>query len=158
MHIGVMSDSHNRREFIERALRAFRERGISAVFHCGDLTSPEMIPLFEGFELYLAQGNLDVHPDAIRQAIEEIPGPRFYGRSWEGELADKRIALCHGDDSALLKEYLWRHDLHYVFHGHTHHPRDERIGNARVINPGAHNTRTVCVVDLAEDVVEFLEL
>ncbi len=155
-----MSDSHDRKEFIEKALRAFRERGISVVFHCGDLTSPEMIPLFEGWELYLAQGNMDVHPDAIRRALEEIPGPRFgfYGRSWEGEQAGKRIALCHGDDPSRLKEYLWRQDLDYVFHGHTHHPRDERVGKTRVINPGAHNTGTVCVVDLAEDTVEFLEL
>lgn len=157
MRIGVMSDSHNRREFIGRALRAFRERGISVVLHCGDLTSSEMVPLFEGFELYLAQGNMDVHPDAIRRAVEETCG-RFYGRSWEGELAGKRIALCHGDDGSLLKEYLWRQDLDYVLHGHTHHPRDERVGKTRVINPGAHNTGTVCIVDLAQDAVEFLEL
>lgn len=158
MRIGLMSDSHNHQKFIEKALRAFRERGISIVFHCGDLTSPEVIPLFEGVELYLARGNMDVFPDAIRQAVEATPGPRFYGRSWEGEFEGKRIALCHGDDSSLLHELLWRQEFNYVFHGHTHHPRDERIGKTRVINPGAHNTGTVCVVDLAADAVEFVEL
>ncbi len=160
MRIGVMSDSHDRREFVEKALRAFRERGISVIVHCGDLTSPEMLPLFEGFRLYLAQGNMDLYPEAIRQAAEEIAGPAFvfYGPSWEGELGGKRIALCHGDDSSLLKELLWRQEFDYVFHGHTHRPRDERIGKTRVINPGAHNTGTVCVVDPAADAVEFVEL
>jgi len=158
MRIGVLSDSHNHGEFVEKALRAFRERGISLVLHCGDLTSSEMIPLFEGVELYLARGNMDLDPGAIRQAVEETPGPVFYGRSWEGELGGKKIALCHGDDSSLLNELLWRQDRDYVFHGHTHRPRDERVGKTRVINPGAHNTGTVCVVDLAADIVEFLEL
>ena len=158
MRVGVMSDSHNDRTFIERALRAFQERGAHIVFHCGDLVSAKMISLFEGFELYLAQGNMDVRPDEIRKAIEALKDSAFYGRKWEGALAGRRIALCHGDNPSLLRELLWQQEFDYVFHGHTHHLRDERIGRTRVVNPGAYNTQTVCVVDLTSDTVEFTEL
>ena len=49
----------------------------------------------------------------------------------------------------------------YVFHGHTHRQRDEKIGKTRVINPGAlggarYEPRTVCIVDLDKDDVRFI--
>jgi putative phosphoesterase len=158
MRIGVLSDSHNDADFVKRALDAFRERGIRTAVHCGDLTSPEIVRLFEGFETHFVRGNMDARPGDIDQAIATTAGPRSYGRKWEGTLAGKRIAVCHGDDSSLLNELLWSGGYDYVFHGHTHRPRDERIGKTRVVNPGAHDTNTVCIVDLARDEVEFIEL
>ncbi len=158
MRIGVLSDSHNNTDFVKKALDVFRGRGIRTVIHCGDLTSPEMVKLFAGFETYFVQGNMDTRPGDIQQAVEATEGPRFYGPSWETELAGQKIAVCHGDDSSLLNEFLWSGEYDYVFHGHTHRPRDERIGRTCMINPGAHDTNTVCAVDLARDDVEFVEL
>jgi hypothetical protein len=158
MKIGVLSDSHSNADFVKRALDAFQERGIRTVLHCGDLTSPEIVRLFEGFETYFVRGNMDRRPGEIERAVEATEGPRFYGRKWERTLSDKRIAVCHGDDSSLLNELLWSGEYDYVFHGHTHRPRDERIGKTRVINPGAHDTNTICIIDLARNEVEFIEL
>jgi hypothetical protein len=158
MEIGVLSDSHNHEDFVKKALQAFKERGITTLIHCGDLTSAEIVKLFVGFEAYIVEGNMDSRRDAIKRAVGETEGPRFYGVKWETELAGKKIAVCHGDDSSLLNELLWTGEYDYLFHGHTHRVRDERVGKTRVVNPGSYDTKSVCIVDLADDEVEFVQL
>jgi len=156
--IGVLSDSHNDEGFIKKALQAFKERGITTLIHCGDLTSAGVVKLFTGFEVYLVEGNMDSRKGEIKRAVEGVEGPKFYGVKWEGELGGRKIAVCHGDSSSLLNELLWTGNYDYIFHGHTHRPRDEHEGKARVINPGSYDTKTVCIVDLAADEVEFITL
>jgi len=158
MKIGVLSDSHNREDFIKKALRAFEDREVALIVHCGDLTSPDMVRLFEGFEVFFVEGNMDSQREAIAKAVAETEGPKFYGPKWEAELEGKRLAACHGDNSSLLNELLWAGNYDYVFHGHTHRLRDERVGKVRVINPGAYDTKTVCVLDLGTDRLEVIEL
>ena len=52
----------------------------------------------------------------------------------------------------------------YVCHGHTHRLRDDRIGDVRVINPGAlnhpRNPRhpTIAVLDTATDTLTIHDL
>jgi predicted phosphodiesterase len=51
----------------------------------------------------------------------------------------------------------------YLFTGHTHRRCDKRIGPTRVINPGAlggtqHETRSICILDLATDRLEVILL
>lgn len=158
MKLGLLSDSHNDEQFIKKALEVFRERRVALIVHCGDLTSPQMVRLFEGFEVYFVEGNMDSHREAIAKAVEETEGPKSYGRKWEAELEGKKLAACHGDDLSLLNELLWSGEYDYVFHGHIHRLRDERVGKTRVINPGAYDTKTICILDLGADQLEVIEL
>jgi predicted phosphodiesterase len=55
------------------------------------------------------------------------------------------------------KRYRW------VFHGHTHHRRDEVVHGVRIVNPGAlgglgRDPRSFCIVDLGAESVEFFQL
>ena len=71
------------------------------------------------------------------------------------------LAATHGNDRALLAALIGAGTFPYVCHGHTHAPRDERIGTTRVVNPGAlcHADRTtVALLDTAADTVEFIEI
>ena len=43
MKIGVMSDTHDNLSNTTTVLNTYRERGITTIVHCGDLTSPEMV-------------------------------------------------------------------------------------------------------------------
>ncbi len=49
MMIGVMSDTHDNLSNTLYVLNAFRERQISTIIHCGDLTSLEMVSHFGDF-------------------------------------------------------------------------------------------------------------
>jgi predicted phosphodiesterase len=79
----------------------------------------------------------------------------------ELELAGKRIAITHGDDSRLVRRILdeQRHD--YLFVGHTHVSGDSRVGRVRMINPGAlhrASVKTVALLDIGADKLEFLAI
>jgi len=75
--------------------------------------------------------------------------------------AGKRLALLHGHDGALFHKLAHSGDYAYLIHGHTHVRRDERLGNSRIINPGALHrakSKSVALLDVATDELRFLEL
>ena len=163
MRIGVLSDTHNNARNTEAALEYFRGAGITRLFHCGDITGADIVLRFAGFEVTFVQGNDDYTHDEIETATLMIGGQHTLLVRWSGTVAGKRIGVSHGDSYGVLYDMVrgGRHD--YVFHGHTHRRRDETIGAARVINPGAlggkhDEARSVAVVDLARGVVEFVEI
>ena len=57
MNIGIISDTHDNVEAIERATDVFAEEGVEIVVHCGDFVAPLMVGSFEAFELYGVLGN-----------------------------------------------------------------------------------------------------
>jgi hypothetical protein len=163
MRIGILSDTHNNLANTEAALDYFRGAGITRLFHCGDITGASIVLRFAGFDVTFVQGNGDYARDEIVTALLMIGGQRVLPARWSGTVAGKRIGVTHGDSQGVLYD-LTRGGTHdYVFHGHSHRRRDETIGAARVINPGAlggkhDQSRSVAVVDLAADTVEFVQI
>ncbi len=51
MVIGILSDTHNNVENTRKALEIFRRENIRRLFHCGDITRPDVVYLFSGFEV-----------------------------------------------------------------------------------------------------------
>jgi uncharacterized protein len=45
MRIGILSDTHDRLQWTARAVELLRAEGAEALFHCGDLTGPEVVAL-----------------------------------------------------------------------------------------------------------------
>ncbi len=161
--IGILSDTHNDSAAARRALQAFRRGGVHTLFHCGDLTGAAMVPHFIGFEVYFVRGNMDRHHvPALTTAMAAQAGAHWLGKGDEIELDGRRIAITHGDREEVLDMLLFA-EPDYLFTGHTHRRRDERIGPTRVINPGAlggieHEARSICVLDLATDQLEVIFL
>ncbi len=76
------------------------------------------------------------------------------------EVAGKRIAWTHGHLDHLMAEALDA-GVDYLFHGHSHELRDERIGSTRVINPGAlfrARRYTAALLDPASDTLSIVEV
>ena len=78
------------------------------------------------------------------------------------EVGGRLIGITHGDREDVFEGLLLA-EPDYVFHGHTHRRRDERVGPTRIINPGAlggirHEARSICVLDLATDQLEVVDL
>jgi putative phosphoesterase len=163
VEIGILSDTHNDSAITQTALQGFQQRGVRTVFHCGDVTSADMVGHFQGFDAYFVRGNMDrQHGQALKAAVKAQPGAHWLGKGDEIALDGKRIALTHGDSREQYEALLFG-EPDYLLVGHTHRRRDERIGPTRVINPGAlggvqYEVRSICVLDLTSDQLEVIHL
>jgi putative phosphoesterase len=163
MRIGILSDTHNDSDATRQALAEFRQRGVTMLFHCGDLTTAEMVKLFDGFDVRLVRGNMDRHfVKALKAAVAAQPGGRWLGKGDLVEMDGKLIAVTHGDREDVFESLLFS-EPDYLLHGHTHRRRDERVGPTRVINPGAvggmqHEARSICILDLRTDHLDVIHL
>ena len=164
MRIGVLSDTHNNIGNLLKALRFFREQGITTLVHCGDMVNVSTAKQMSDFDVIYVNGNMDQSPEAINDTLwfmnsnSETPGAVF-----SGEVGGVKIGVTHGHLDDKLEKLIKSGDHAYVFTGHTHQRRDEMVGKTRVINPGAlggarNGPRTVCTVDLVGDHVRFVEI
>ncbi|MCC7300777.1 MAG: metallophosphoesterase family protein [Verrucomicrobia bacterium] len=165
MKIGIISDTHGQVDLALSAAREFIFRGIEAVFHCGDIGSDmvliEMASLFQALDipLYAVLGNCDQHLDF--QFIPRNLGVEMLGRFGEVDVAGRRIAFLHSDDEPHFNRVVDSKQYDYVFFGHSHARRDERIEKTRLVNPGAAGRGmhpSCAVLDLVEDAVTFFSI
>lgn len=161
MLIAVFSDSHDNRPAIRKALDLARGRGGSEILHCGDMVSAATAGLFHGWALQYVTGNMDRDPGEIRAAVARLGMGSSCAAELQLERDGVRIALLHGNRADRLAEAIQSGKFDFVFHGHTHRRRDERIGRTRVINPGAlggatTETYSFCVLDTSTGEAEFV--
>ncbi len=162
MQIGVLSDTHNHVGNLLKALRIFRDADITTLIHCGDMANVSTARQMQGFNVIYVSGNSDSSPEAIKDAIWLLnPHHNEIGDLYTGELAGVKIAAAHGHRAHELEKLIKSGRYAFVFHGHTHRQRDERIKKTRIINPGAlggarYEPRSLAIVDLGANAVEFI--
>jgi hypothetical protein len=162
MKIGIVADTHNNVENTQQAVDILKAEKVDRVIHCGDITTPQIIEVFTGMQAVFVFGNIDhSHADLMAKA-KELMGMGSIGYSYTAVWEDLRIAVIHGDDSR-LDEMVHSGRYDYVFHGHTHQRRDERVGDTRVINPGAlggskKETRSLCILNTETGEAVFHEI
>ncbi|MEI8019045.1 MAG: metallophosphoesterase family protein [Schlesneria sp.] len=159
MLIGILSDTHNQSRRTAAAIQLLEAEGAQVLFHCGDLTLPDIIGTCAVMPCYFVFGNNDVdRVDEIQAEINQFDGAVCLGWGGDVELAGKRIAMTHGH---LSKEYrrLLATNPDYLFLGHSHFAADHREGVTRIINPGAlHRAQefTVALLNLENQNLKFL--
>ena len=165
MRIGVISDTHDNVEAIERAVSCFRENGVETVVHCGDFIAPPVIPLFSGLTLHGVLGNNDGEVDGLNAAFDALgEGSTLHGRFADLEFDGVRFAVLHGESLDDVEDHAESGEYDYVCYGHHHEREHDSVGETAVINPGAQfplvpeDHRTVAVVDTEAGTVEFLSL
>ena len=137
MKIGVMSDTHDNISNTTTVLNAYRERGIDTIVHCGDLTSPEMVPYFNGFRVIFTTGNMDHTTGTIKKRLGKMHDDSFAGTVFTGKVGGMPIAATHSHVEGKIMELVRKKKYKWIFHGHTHEKRDEIIQGVRIVNPGA---------------------
>jgi putative phosphoesterase len=155
MRIAIISDTHSRAAATARALALIAQRDTALILHCGDIEDDDAVRLFPA-HTHFVFGNCDHERDVMRRAIQKI-GATLHEPFGHLELDGKNLAFVHGDDGTLLHDLIQARAFDYIFHGHTHVPRDEVIAGTRVINPGAlHRTRvkTFVILDVVGGDVE----
>lgn len=160
MRIGIVSDTHGHVRNTLQAVAQLTELKVDVVIHCGDIGSPQIVPLFAGWPTHFVLGNVDDDESSLRWIIEE-EGLTFHGRFAKLTLSDKSIAVAHGDDGDLLNTAIGSGEYDLVCTGHTHQRDLRRVGRTTVVNPGAlyrANPKTFAVVEWPAGDVEFVEL
>ena len=168
MKIGLLSDSHGRASTTQRAVEVLMEQDIDMLVHLGDIGSIEVIDaLVDRVEVngslnppvHIVFGNVDWDAQSLARYAESlgiiVDDP--VGRITAG---DKTISFQHGHVEAAMQQAL-AEGVDFLFHGHTHRTRDERIDNTHVINPGAlfrAADYTVALVDTDTAETQFLEV
>lgn len=160
MKLGLISDTHNQVDRTIAAMKLLLDAGAEAIFHSGDFTRVEILPLCADKPLYYVFGNNDVYESEALVATGESCGATCL--KWGGavELADRRIAITHGHLSQEMRDLL-ADKPDYFISGHTHVAQDSRSGSTRLINPGALHRASeysVATLDLATDELKFLEV
>jgi putative phosphoesterase len=163
MKIGILSDTHNNIENTQRALEIYRKHRVSRLIHCGDITSVSIVEMLKGFQATFVFGNMDQFHADLLEAAKKVFGMGSMGYNYTADIDGARIAVCHGDDSEMLEGYIQSGLYDYVFHGHTHLRRDDRVGETRVINPGAlggkqKEPRSLCILDLKSGQASFYQV
>jgi len=148
MKLGIISDTHDRLDTLELAIKKLADEKVGAIIHCGDWVSPFVLEFFDqtcqkyglSAPTYSVFGNND-GADALRviQRNNALKNPVHFSSkpSYPLELDGKKIIIYHGHDKNLLNGLIQSGKYDVVFHGHTHIPRNEVIGNTLVFNPGS---------------------
>jgi putative phosphoesterase len=137
MQIAITSDIHNNEVNLEKILRYCAEQKITKLICCGDLASKEILDLmndnFAGV-IYYTFGNADYTELRELDSVGKYRNTFLFKSFGETEIDNKKIALVHFPREARKLAETGRYN--FVFHGHTHKPWVEKIGNCIVLNPG----------------------
>lgn len=160
MRIGIVSDTHGHVPYTLAAIRMLESLEVELVVHCGDIGSAEIVGLFAPWPTHFVFGNVDDDRHALEAAIRAA-GKTCHGRFGRLDVAGTKIAVLHGDDTALLREAMTSGAWHLVCHGHTHIARKQWYGSTLVLNPGALYRATphsIACVELPELEAEIIVL
>ena len=160
MIIGILSDTHDRAEWMAAGLRALQQGGATFFIHCGDIGGEACVDLLAGLPSAFVFGNTDFDRAGLARYAASID-VACYGNFGDLELDGKRFAVLHGDDARLKQRLLTAQEHDYLFQGHTHIRADQRVGRTRIINPGALHraaVKTVVTLNTATDKVTPFEV
>jgi uncharacterized protein len=160
MLLGVVSDTHGDLERTRAAVTMLETLEVGLVLHCGDIGSPEIIPLFERWPTHFVFGNCDFDRGPLQKAIEAA-GQTCHQLFGTLELESLQIAFLHGDDSRLLRESAASNRWDMICYGHTHIARQQWQGKTLVLNPGAvhrANPHSIAAVELPTRAVHVVTI
>lgn len=140
MKIGVISDTHDQGPLIEKAVERFNQEGVGLVVHCGDWVSPFILYSFKELKAPMQGvfGNNDGDKFRHLMARDKLSLDIHYeDRFLELNIADRLIAVFHGDYQEIIDALVTCGKYDAVFHGHTHQKINSHFGSTLSLNPGS---------------------
>ena len=142
MKLCIVSDSHDRADALEQAVRAAKAAGADAVVHCGDLIGAQTVKpaLAHGLPVHLIHGNNVGDTQALHFQMGKSGGTlRYHGGDARIELGGRRVFVVHYDDYGYAMACTGEWDL--VCCGHSHRAEARRVANVKggqtwLVNPG----------------------
>lgn len=149
MKIGIISDTHDNLEAVERAVEYLNSRDLEMVIHAGDYISPFTAIRLKRLnaEIVGVFGNNDGEKAGL---LKELP---MLVELAEFEQGGKRFAVYHGTISTVVDALVKSKKYDIVITGHAHRPKIKNEDGVLLINPGEvcgylEGKRTLCLLDL----------
>lgn len=129
-----MSDSHDNLEAIKKAVEFFNQEHVEAVIHAGDLISPFTAREFLKLKspLIAIFGNNDGERDGLRKAYQNMC---YLENFQEISIDNRRIAVIHGTNPALVESLFCCAEYDVIVTGHTHQ-YEVKKDISLLVNPG----------------------
>jgi uncharacterized protein len=143
MIIGIISDTHDKLQAIDAAVKHFSALGVQQVVHCGDwkslLTLQYFIESAKQYALPVSAvlGNNDHEVTAMQTIAKGAKNFHLQEGVLEIELGGKKAAIYHGHHAPTLRKLMASTDYAIIFLGHTHKPKVQTVDEKLVINPGS---------------------
>lgn len=158
MKIGVISDSHDRLDYLKKAISILKDENISTLIHLGDYVSPFTIPLLKINKVWGVFGNNDGDKLLLKKKAEEMDIKLLQSPA-SIELEGRKIVFMHEpyEIGAFRKSGLY--DV--ILYGHTHEKAIKE--NPLTVNPGElcgwlTGKGTFAIVDLSMLLAEFITI
>ena len=157
MKIGIISDTHDRLDKIDKSINIFNQKEVELILHAGDFISPFALKRFSKLHTKLigVYGNNDGDILTLKQIADKF-GFEIYNSPRELVIGNKNAVIMH---EPLFISYLKDFDL--VVYGHTHH-LDIQSGHPIIINPGDASgwlgKSTIVILDLETMQTEVINL
>jgi putative phosphoesterase len=157
MKIGIITDSHDHKDNLKKAVHIFNNAAVEKVVHAGDIVAPftkrELGKLT--MPLVAVFGNNDGERLGLKQVFGDIFVPPLHMT-----LNEKKIVVMHEPDNLEAVADSGRFDV--VIYGHTH-AIDIRRGKSLIINPGEScgwltGKSHIAILDLKNMDYEMIEL
>lgn len=167
INLGLLSDTHGRAEIAREGVELLLEHGADMLIHLGDVGSVQVIDAMAAthsstgqmIEAHLVFGNCDWEAKALSRYAQDL-GVIVHDQVGEITVDGKRTVFTHGHINSVM-EHAIETGANYLLHGHTHVQCDEKIGQTRVINPGAlfrAKRHTVALLTPGSGALQVLEV
>ncbi len=167
MKIGIISDTHDHVQNIEKSVKLFNKEKVGMVIHLGDWCSPFSPDFFAKLKCPLrgVLGNNDADVFLLlRKEKKYVVDLEIHKRIFVTTIGGKRIAAYHGDDDEITRALIASTEYDVVLTGHTHVQKVQHFGRVLHINPGTistfkqgkiNNEFTVAIYDSAKNKAEI---
>jgi putative phosphoesterase len=167
--IAVISDSHDHRDNILKAVSIINEKNVEALIHCGDFVAPFVKKWFDKLndsiknQFFGVFGNNDGERLYLKQILGQICV--FSQNSIEHiiELGGKRIYISHMPKEETIDALSNSGMFDIIVSGHTHTMVNRKHKEVLIINPGElcgylTDKPTFAIIDTETMEAEIIEL
>jgi len=143
MKIAVISDSHDHKNNILKAISIINERNVDALIHCGDYVAPFVRRWFNELKdsiknnFFGVFGNNDGEILLLKENLGQICEFPQNGKEMILNLGGKRIFVSHMPREQTIEALGKSGNFDIILTGHTHILFNKKLENGTlVINPG----------------------
>lgn len=134
--LGLLADSHGRADTTRRAVELLIDTaGVDVLIHLGDVCDDAVLDALAGVPAHVVFGNCDHDWAALGDYARSL-GLHVDHPCGRLDVGSRAVVYAHGDNPAYERQAVST-CADYFCHGHSHDLRDQRVGETRIVNPGA---------------------
>ena len=168
MKLAVISDTHDHKDNILKAVSVINERKVDALIHCGDYVAPFVKRWFDGLNDNIKEnffgvfGNNDGERVFLVKNLGQICD--IVGMEINKDFDGKKVYAAHMPTQKTIDAIAKSGQYDIVLTGHTHNLVNKKYDNGvLVVNPGEacgylSGKATFAIIDTDKMIAEIIEL